>query len=96
MTRNAGMLAALSLIAAAPAMAMATDYLPVTTGPWQPSKASVRVAPQDGPRGVVTTGPWIPSKPGASSNALSTPPVVVMTGPWTPSKGQVRIAYQGE
>lgn len=97
MTRIAGMFAALSLLAAAPTVAVATEYLPVMTGPWQPSKASGRVAaPQDGPRGVVTTGPWIPSKPGARANAPSTPPVVVMTGPWIPSKGPARPAHQGE
>lgn len=97
MTRIAGTFAALSLLAAAPAVAVATEYPPVMTGPWQPSKASGRVAvPQDGPRGVVTTGPWIPSKPGARWNVPSTRPVVVTTGPWIPSKGAARTSHQGE
>ena len=97
MTRIAGMFAALSLLAAAPANAVATEYLPVMTGPWQPSKPSARTqTPKDGPHGVVTTGPWTPSKPGARSNVPSSPPVVIMTGPWIPSKGPVRSAHHGE
>lgn len=97
MLRNARILAAITLVAATPAMAAATEYLPVTTGAWQPSRASDRAAAQGtGQRGILSTGAWAPSKPGARWSGATTPPVVVRAGPWTPSRGPARIAPRGE
>jgi hypothetical protein len=90
MTKLASILAALSLLTTAPLHAHATEYSPVTTGPWQCSKPWARApSSQHTPRVVVTIGPWRPSKPWARPPAnLDAPRVPVMTGPWVASNGR--------
>ena len=91
MTKLAGLIVAITLLAAAPTLATATEYYPITTGPWIPSKpAAQALSKQDTPRVAITTGPWVSSKPGARVNVPDTQPVVITTGPWIPSKPSAR------